>query len=93
MSPEERCLFDTGNKNKVYANILSGPDLVSLNRGVPKEDFHCISMLKHLHLLSGQILEKPDLFNCSDFEPTNRVVSGTDALFSVINAKHTTLHP
>ena len=71
LSPEQRCLFNTGNKNQDYSNILSGTDFVSLNRGVPKEEFHCISMLKDLHVLSGQILEKPDLFNCTDFEPTN----------------------
>ena len=43
----EKCLFNRGNKHKDYVNIFSQPNFVSpewrcpLDRGVPKERFHC----------------------------------------------------
>ena len=47
-SPEQRCPFNRGNKYKDYVRIFPGPNFLSpegsrpLNRGVPKERFHCI---------------------------------------------------
>ena len=47
LSPEQSCPFNGGNKYKHYVNIFPGPNFVfpkwgcPLNRGVPKEKFHC----------------------------------------------------
>ena len=44
MSAEWRCPFIRGNKYKDYRNIsiFRDQNLCPLNRGVPKERFHCI---------------------------------------------------
>ena len=54
---------------------------VSLYRGISKKDINCIhyNMLNHLHLLSGQILEKPELYSAALTEAANWVISGADA--------------
>ena len=50
LSPEQRCPFRSGNKYKDHENMFPGPKFVSLalrcplNRGVPKETFHCIGL-------------------------------------------------
>ena len=52
LPPEWRCPINRGNKYKDYEDVFPGPNLVSLNGGVPKETFQHITINRFIIIIT-----------------------------------------